>query len=288
MSAETWHSALHRLQADATPHVLISVVGAEGSTPREPGAKMVVTVETSHDTLGGGRFEYQAIACARDMLAASARGEQTTTPHLEAFPLGGRSGQCCGGHVSLLFECFAGAENHIAIFGAGHVAQALVPLLAPLPWRIHWFDSRADVFTALAPSPRVDCHRLDENAIETALESLPHGVHALVMTHDHTQDRRLIDALLGHGGVASIGLIGSQSKWASFQRPLRDAGHDATALARVRCPIGIPGAGGKRPYEIALAIAAELLTLAPAEVHAPQRGVLPTTWHHVTGQGACL
>ncbi|WP_280568881.1 xanthine dehydrogenase accessory protein XdhC [Chromohalobacter sp. 296-RDG] len=288
MSAENWHSALHRLQADAAPHVLISVVGAEGSTPREPGAKMVVTAETSHDTLGGGRFEYQAIACARDMLAASERGEQTTTPRLEAFPLGGRSGQCCGGHVSLLFECFAGAEQHIAIFGAGHVAQALVPLLTPLAWRIHWFDSRADAFAALSPSPCVDCHRLDENAIETALESLPHGVHALVMTHDHAQDRRLIDALLSHADVTSIGLIGSQSKWASFQHLLRDAGHDTTALARVRCPIGIPGAGGKRPYEIALAIAAELLTFAPAESHASQHGVTPTTWHQTTGQGVHL
>ncbi|MCK0743609.1 xanthine dehydrogenase accessory protein XdhC [Chromohalobacter nigrandesensis] len=292
MNPETWHSALHRLQVEAAPHVLISVVGAEGSTPREPGAKMVVTAETSHDTLGGGRFEYQAIACARDMLAASARGEQTTTPRLEAFPLGGRSGQCCGGHVSLLFECFAGAEQHIAIFGAGHVAQALVPLLTPLGWRIHWFDSRADAFAALAPSPRVDCQHLDESAIasaiERALENLPHAVHALVMTHDHTQDRRLIDALLGHDGVASIGLIGSQSKWASFQRPLGEAGHDATALARVRCPIGIPGAGGKRPYEIALAIAAELLTFAPAETQASQRGVTPTTWRQTTGQGVHL
>ncbi|WP_277811519.1 xanthine dehydrogenase accessory protein XdhC [Chromohalobacter canadensis] len=292
MSAETWHSALHRLQDEAAPHVLISVVGAEGSTPREPGAKMVVTADACHDTLGGGRFEYQAIACAREMLAASTRGEQATTPRLEAFPLGGRSGQCCGGHVSLLFEYFAGAEKHIALFGAGHVAQALVPLLAPLPWRIHWFDSRAEVFPALVPSARVACHRLDENAlapaIETALESLPHGVHTLVMTHDHAQDRRLVDALLSHAGVASIGLIGSQSKWASFQRPLREAGHDATALSRVRCPIGIPGAGGKHPYEIALAIAAELLTLAPAEVHAPQRGVLPATWRHVTGQDVCL
>ncbi|MGO1345017.1 xanthine dehydrogenase accessory protein XdhC [Chromohalobacter japonicus] len=288
MSAETWHSALHRLQDEAAPHVLISVVGAEGSTPREPGAKMVVTADVCHDTLGGGHFEYQAIACAREMLTANARGEQITTPRLEAFPLGGRSGQCCGGHVSLLFECFAGAEKHIAIFGAGHVAQALVPLLAPLPWRIHWFDSRDDAFAALAPSSRVDCHRLDENAIAMALEGLPHGIHALVMTHDHTQDRRLVDALLSHAGVASIGLIGSQSKWASFQRPLREAGHDATALARVRCPIGIPGAGGKRPYEIALAIAAELLTLAPAEAHAPQRGVMPATWRHVTGQNVRL
>ncbi|MEQ7871297.1 xanthine dehydrogenase accessory protein XdhC [Chromohalobacter salexigens] len=286
MRDDTWDAALHRLQRQAQAHVLVSVVGAEGSTPREPGAKMVVTAEACHDTLGGGRFEYQAIARAREMLATAARGECVATPCLEAFPLGGRSGQCCGGHVSVLFECFAGASMHVALFGAGHVARALVPLLAPLPWHVHWFDSRPDAFDAVEPSPRVDCRPLDAEAPAEGIDALPAGSHALVMTHDHDQDRRLVEALLGRPDIASLGLIGSRSKWASFRRRLSEAGIDDSALARVRCPIGIPGADGKRPYEIALAVAAELLTFANAEPHATHRGVTPSQWRDVTGRRA--
>ncbi|MFC3285415.1 xanthine dehydrogenase accessory protein XdhC [Litchfieldella rifensis] len=273
-----WHAALHHLQREARPHALASVVGTAGSTPREPGAKMVITAEAVYDTLGGGTFEFQVIAAAREALERGDGG-----PHLEAFPLGGRSGQCCGGYVHVLIEVFGGADMCVALFGAGHVGQALVGLLAPLPWRVLWFDSRADAFPAGSESqPRLSCRRVETGPegpdIEAAVASLPAGSHALVMTHDHGEDRQLVDALLKRGDCASIGLIGSDSKWASFQRRLRDAGHDqATLDARVRCPIGIPGAKGKRPYEIAVAVVAELLTLKPATDQDDRRGVSPET-----------
>lgn len=270
-----WHAALHHLQQEAQPHALASVVGAAGSTPREPGAKMVITADTVYDTLGGGTFEYQVIDVAR---AALASGESAT--RLEAFPLGGRSGQCCGGYVHVLIEVFASAEMTVALFGAGHVGQALVQLLAPIPWRVLWFDSRADAFPAASASQaRLSCRRIvpgrEGPDIDDAVASLPPGCHALIMTHDHGEDRQLIDALLKRGDCASLGLIGSASKWASFQRRLRNAGHTSASLETVRCPIGISGAKGKLPYEIALAVAAELLTLKPGTQRQDRRGVAP-------------
>lgn len=269
MSALSWHQALHRLQREAVPHALASVVGAAGSTPREPGAKMVITAEGVHDTLGGGTFEYQVIDAARRALAAEEFG-----PRLEAFPLGGRSGQCCGGYVHVLIEVFGGAEMTVALFGAGHVGQALVGLLAPLPWRVLWHDSREDAFPAwAADQPRLECRHAPDPT--EAVAALPAGCHALVMTHDHGEDRALVDDLLARGDCASLGLIGSDSKWASFKRRLADAGHGPEALARVRCPIGIPGAKGKLPYEIALAVSAELLTLKPETAQPDRRGVAP-------------
>ncbi|PAU79348.1 xanthine dehydrogenase accessory protein XdhC [Halomonas salipaludis] len=269
-TALPWHAALHSLQREAQPHALASVVGAAGSTPREPGAKMVITEDAVHDTLGGGSFEFQVIACAREALA---QGESGT--RLEAFPLGGRSGQCCGGYVHVLIELFAGAEMQVAVFGAGHVGQALVGLIAPLAWRVHWFDSRDDVFPA-TQQPRLVKHHAPDPAV--AVAKLPRGCHALVMTHDHGEDCALVDALLARGDCASIGLIGSHSKWASFQRRLRDAGHPQARLEReVRCPIGVAGAKGKLPYEIALSVVTELLTLKPAVAHDDRRGVAPDT-----------
>lgn len=271
----TWHESLHRLQETAQPHALASVVGTAGSVPREPGTKMVITADTLYDTLGGGTFEYQVIDSARQALK---RGE--SGPRLEAFALGGRSGQCCGGYVHVLIEVFPGAEMNVALFGAGHVGQALVRLMAPLPWQVLWYDSRKDAFPAWAyVQARLQCSTGQDS--EAAVSALLVGTHALVMTHDHAEDRALIDALLKRGDCASIGLIGSQSKWASFKRRLREAGHDQSALDRVRCPIGIAEAKGKQPYEIALAVCTELLTFKPDIKRCDQRGVSPQALRNV-------
>ncbi len=269
---ESWHAALHRLQRDGVPHALVTQVTSAGSTPREPGARMVITEDAVFDTLGGGNFEWQTIAAARERLA---RGE--TGIALEAFALGGRSGQCCGGFVNVLIEVFPGSTATLALFGAGHVGRELVRLVAPLPWRVLWHDSRDNAFPAWAgDQPRLACHHSPDS--QAAVAALPAGVHALVLTHDHAEDRALVDALLGRGDVASLGLIGSKSKWASFRSRLSDAGHDEEALARVRCPIGMAagGTGGdKTPYAIAIAALAELLPLMAADEYPDQRGIDP-------------
>jgi len=104
-----------------------------------------------------------------------------------------------------------------------------------------------------------------------------------VLTHDHAEDRALVDALLARGDTASLGLIGSRSKWASFRARLREAGHGEEALAGVRCPIGTaagPNQGEKRggdktPYAIAIAAIAELLPLVESPEREDQRGLDP-------------
>ncbi|TFH86772.1 xanthine dehydrogenase accessory protein XdhC [Billgrantia azerbaijanica] len=280
---EPWHAALHRLQREGLPHVLATQVTSAGSTPREPGARMVITADAVFDTLGGGNFEWQTIEAARQRLT---RGEAGMS--LEAFSLGGRSGQCCGGFVNVLLEVFPGSQATLAVFGAGHVGQEIVRLAAPLPWRVLWHDSRDGVFPAWASDqPRLECRHASDPA--AAVAALPAGCHALVLTHDHGEDRALIDALLTRGDPASIGLIGSKSKWASFRSRLADAGHDAAALARVRCPIGMASGpngektrgGDKTPYAIALATLAELLPLVGSEDRTDQRGLDPAELRQV-------
>jgi xanthine dehydrogenase accessory factor len=236
---------------------------------------MVITADGVFDTLGGGTFEWQTIAAAREKLAAGETGMS-----LEAFSLGGRSGQCCGGFVNVLIEVFPGSTTTLALFGAGHVGRQIVTLAAPLGWRILWFDRREEAFPAWAAAqPRLSCHpTLDA---ESAVATLPAGAHALVMTHDHSEDRALIKALLARGDGASIGLIGSHSKWASFRSWLAREGYGEAALSKVRCPIGMASGphgdkthgGDKTPYAIALATLAELLPLAASPVHGEHRGL---------------
>ncbi|MEC5399923.1 xanthine dehydrogenase accessory protein XdhC [Uliginosibacterium sp. H1] len=88
---------LPRLRLQGT-QVLVTVAHTEGSAPREEGAGMLVSLQDTADTIGGGHLEWEAIAHARDMLA------RRTDTDLHRFPLGARLGQCCGGVVWLAFE----------------------------------------------------------------------------------------------------------------------------------------------------------------------------------------
>jgi xanthine dehydrogenase accessory factor len=78
---------------------MATVVGAQGSTPREMGARMLVWPDRFSGTIGGGSLERQALDQARKLLV------QDTRRHaLQDYPLGPLLGQCCGGRVRLLVE----------------------------------------------------------------------------------------------------------------------------------------------------------------------------------------
>jgi xanthine dehydrogenase accessory factor len=98
-----WLNALATL---TTPAILVTVAQVAGSGPRAAGAKMLVTLEQSFDTIGGGHLEMRAIEIAREMLGMPA-GTLANERHLQRFSLGPSLGQCCGGAVHLAFERIA-------------------------------------------------------------------------------------------------------------------------------------------------------------------------------------
>lgn len=246
-----WIETLAQLKAKREAAVLVTVVTASGSTPREAGCKMVVTVDRLHGTIGGGHLEFRALEIARELLAEPGAG-----PTLREFPLGPALGQCCGGAASLLFEPILPPGLEIAIFGAGHVGRALVHVLATLPARVIWIDPRAGEFPENVPTNvEVRVSALPVHEIDT----LSPGSQVIIMTHSHQLDLELVDAALRRIDFAAIGLIGSLTKRARFVKRLGLRGHGADAIRRLICPIGIPGAGGKHPAEIAIAVAAQIL-----------------------------
>ncbi len=93
------------ITADGAPGVLVTVADARGSTPREIGARMLVTRGAIHGSVGGGRLEYEAVNRARTMIDEGARHA------LRRVPLGPAIGQCCGGQVSLLLEAVSAATS---------------------------------------------------------------------------------------------------------------------------------------------------------------------------------
>ncbi len=78
---------------------MVSIVGAQGSTPRELGARMLVWPDRFTGTIGGGSLERQGLDQARKLLTQAGRRQA-----LQDYPLGPLLGQCCGGHVRLLIE----------------------------------------------------------------------------------------------------------------------------------------------------------------------------------------
>jgi xanthine dehydrogenase accessory factor len=322
-----WIGDLCDLTAAGEPAVLVTVAGIRGSSPREIGAKMIVTAGETIGTIGGGQLEYQATRIAVGML-----GEEVLS--LRSFPLGPSLGQCCGGVVEILFEPFpdgmptwlrdlqalhgqrepaviatristsspakfvvtaadvygtdtpdrsmvAAARDlltgkpaayrnvqelyepvvapdlNIAVFGAGHVGSAVVAALSKLECSIRWIDNRPNIFRA------VPANVLPIETAEPALEvaAMPPDSYFLIMTHSHALDFEICDRVLRREDARYCGLIGSLTKRRRFEKRYRKQGMAQALVDRLVCPIGVAGITGKKPAEIAISVAAEVLRI---------------------------
>lgn len=251
MSANhAWLPVLTELTAKGDPCVLITVMEARGSTPREAGVKMIATATAQFGTIGGGNLEFEALAEARKLLAAS------SGPAVKDYPLGPRLAQCCGGFVTVFLEPFLPPSKTLWLFGAGHVGREVVKVLEGLPLKIKWVDERASEFPATLPD---NCEKIVTSAPVAELRSADNNSYIAVMTHNHDLDFDLVRAAY-KGDFAYLGLIGSDTKRARFEKRLTADGVAAPHLAKLHCPIGV-GDTGKHPREIAISVAAELLML---------------------------
>ncbi|WP_299867490.1 xanthine dehydrogenase accessory protein XdhC [uncultured Hoeflea sp.] len=242
--------------------VLVRVVEAKGSTPRDTDAWMLVSASGLLGTIGGGRLELEAIQQARTVLSGSPATDM-------GLPLGPAIGQCCGGHVTLSFEVIppsrAGeietlvaredaADPEVWLFGGGHVGRALTRALLLLPVKVHVAETRAD---ELALTPEGATRHLAVLP-ESLVAGIAPGAAVIVLTHDHALDFLIVSTALERDDLAQVGMIGSDTKRATFaSQYLRECG-DKRRLAQLICPIGhkIPD---KRPETIAATVAAEII-----------------------------
>ncbi len=144
----------------------------------------------------------------------------------------------------------------LLLFGAGHVGRALVLALAPLPFRVSWYDTRDNAFPPHIPANATPVHLRDP---DSAVASAPAGAFVLVMTHEHPLDLAITAAALARPDLPFVGLIGSASKRARFEKRFREIGMSIERIAGLVCPIGVAGVGDKDPAVIAAATAAQLL-----------------------------
>jgi xanthine dehydrogenase accessory factor len=266
---------MHTLSSDALacgerlrhgPAILVSIEQGQGSVPRENGAWMAVFADQVIGTIGGGHLEWSAIASAQAQLPTA------TEPWRSEVALGPSLGQCCGGRVHLLFEPISAQDrgslstrllptlHPVTLFGGGHVGHAMVQALAPLPFAVHWVDSRDSVFPDQLPNQTSTEH---SEPVHLAVRDIAPHSRVLIMSFSHAEDLDIVAACLQRQrerhDLPFVGLIGSQTKWATFSRRLRERGFGDDECQHITCPIGLPGITGKAPSVIAASVAAQML-----------------------------
>ncbi len=227
--------------------VLATIVKVEGSSPRDTGAKMLITPSETHDTIGGGAFEGAVIGRARDLLQSEA------FPELFVFTLGPEYGMKCGGRVTVFLEPSAPPER-VLIFGAGHVAKPLAALTHSLGYYTAIIDDRQE-FNNRERFP--NAHDLILGDINwPSSNSL---TYIVILTRDAELDYQILMNYLEQP-AKYIGMIGSKTKLESFKAKMKTGGIHPSLLDRVRSPIGLD-IEAETPEEIAMSIAAQLIQI---------------------------
>lgn len=261
---QNWAQAIAQHEQSGTNYVIATVLGTNGSTPRGTGSKMVISGEHIYDTLGGGHLEFVVIKKARELLV---QGEATQV--IEQFNLAANLGQCCGGAATVMLECMQCERFTLDIYGAGHVAQALIGILAQLPIRIRWIDNRADVFPEQIPANVVKI--IDEEPSQQ-IKHAPNNNNYLILTHNHQLDFELTQTIIKRGDANWLGVIGSGTKAKRFKQRLTHRNFTAEQVKQMTCPVGLKNVTGKLPMEVAISISAQLISLYQAEqTTAPKR-----------------
>ncbi len=157
-----------------------------------------------------------------------------------------------------LQERFGAPAPHLFLFGAGHIGKALTLAMAPLGFQISWIDERKEVFPKYVPS-NTRCIHLNEPQV--IIKSLEPENYVLVMTHDHHRDHAIVDAAIRRTDLAYVGMIGSRTKRLRTLKRFKNSGIPEEHCKQLVCPVGLDEVKGKKPAEIAISIAAQLLVV---------------------------
>jgi xanthine dehydrogenase accessory factor len=247
---------LAELSRTGVPFVCVTLVESVGSTPQDAGSKMLVTSDgLANGTVGGGRVEHKAIEHARGMLAKPAH--ESPPVELVEWNLKRDVGMTCGGSVKLFFETYNHADWRIVVFGAGHVAAALVECLAQLDCHVTCVDPRDEWLAKIPDRPRL--RKICAAEPRALVADLPADAFVVCMTMGHDTDRPVLEEIFRQGcEFPFLGVIGSRAKRAVLVKELAAAGIPEEMAEKFHCPIGL-AIGTNQPGEIAVSVVAQLI-----------------------------
>jgi xanthine dehydrogenase accessory factor len=191
-------------------------------------------------------------------------------PKISTFRLGPSLGMCCGGSTDILIEPMRPAMS-VLLVGAGHVGVSTAPVLVGLGFRVVLVDAREgalDEARTASLGAKVVHAEHDDPEVLAALGASPERSMVVVMTHDHQLDQRVIEWALAKRFLF-VGGVGSRAKAARTAQRLAAKGVSEAEVSRIRMPVGVD-IGARRPAEIAVAIAAELVRVR-AEIEGSYR-----------------
>ena len=236
-----------------TPFVTVTLLDIGGSVPQIKGAKALITAQgIEWGTVGGGKIEAAAIDYAKEALKTN-RG---TTCNLVTWNLQTDIGMTCGGEVKLFFEIYNKGEWNIAVFGAGDVAQVLIPMLVKLHCRVTCVDSRPEYIKQLPDHPRL--HKATSEHPSSIVQQFPTNTFFVLISKGHSTDLPVLTEILSTRNAPYVGVIGSDQKAKLLKRELTTFGISPEKQQSFVCPIGLP-LGNNTPVEISFSIIAQLI-----------------------------
>ncbi len=251
---------LKRLMDAEIPFVVVTLVAVRGSAPQIVGAKAIVTLDgIETGTVGGGKIEAAAIRHAQQLL----ENDKPVDEHghdpgarLATWNLQTDIGMTCGGEVQLFFEVHTAVSWPIVVFGAGHVAQALIPMLMNLNCQVTCIDSRPNWLGKLPEHPKLKIRCLENPS--DAVRQQPSNAFFVLMSRGHSTDLPVLAEILATRNARYVGVIGSQQKASVLRRNLSERGIAPHKIESFVCPIGLP-IGNNTPPEIAISVVAQLI-----------------------------
>jgi xanthine dehydrogenase accessory factor len=123
-----------------------------------------------------------------------------------------------------------------------------------LPVKVHVAETRADELDLTPMGAERHLTALPESLVA----GLAPGSAVIVLTHDHALDFLIVSAALKRDDLAQVGMIGSDTKRATFEHQFVREGGDKAQLSKLICPIGRKIAD-KRPEVIAATVTADII-----------------------------
>jgi len=249
-STEAIYEAALNAMREGEAVVLATIVGTGSSSPRGPGAKMLVYADGGTvGTVGGGPSEAWVVDQAQQALAEG-RSRLISQSTEEAEDV-------CAADLSCFIDVLL-PEPTLLIVGAGHIGQAVASMGAWLGYRIVVLDERP---SEVVPERFPDADALLCGSLRQELASYPLGEHVYVIlvTPHHSDDEQAL-AVLADSEVPYIGLLGGKRRTEATFARARTMGVSETFLEQIHTPIGIDIAA-ETPKEIAVSIMADVIAV---------------------------
>ncbi len=243
-NANLWAKSMSDLIEKKKDFVVATIISSE--TEKQPNGKKIIHISNDGETSKAKDLNRKILDGAETLLSSS---EATSIVEISSTK---------GEAVVVCYEKLAFSEiQAVAVFGAGHIAQALMPILINLPITVYWIDDRPlqfEEYSGDVSQINIICDNFSD-----VVDELPKDSYCLVITYSHQSDFEICEQVISHDSFSYLGMIGSKTKGNKFRERLRQKGWPNKKVDELICPIGAKQKFFKSPSAIAVSIAMDLL-----------------------------